>query len=291
MFLGKVVLAVGFEELVVGAHEAAHHVDQVAEDLHAAHAQEVLRRGVARFHGVGEGSAEAGDVGVHVSFVCGHACQEVAAHLGAGLQQQAEVLFLGISPFDQIAERCPHRDGTVPVAELAVVVHLEAGAHRMVLDTEGIEDGVVLMDRIPEEVVESVFIDAFASRGAVEAAQAAALERKFLDIDDIASEGGYGNEAVDHLFQAGVTGLQVGHYDGFLVRVPGGGDAAVNLPEDKAEPVLRLLPAGFLEDVVHVGGQSVQYPQAHVPAVVLDEAVGRDVVKVLGSGYLRGRLS
>ena len=98
MLLGEVVLAVALEELVVGPHQTAHHVDEVPEDLHS-------------------------------------------AHLGAGLQQEPKVLLLRVFAFNQVTERRPHRHRPVAVAELPVVVHLEAGAHRMVLDAKGVEDG------------------------------------------------------------------------------------------------------------------------------------------------------
>ena len=68
----------------------------------------------------------------------------------------------------------------------------------MVLDTEGIDDDVVLVDGVPEILVEAVLVGALTRRRAAEAADASALEREVLDVDDVALIREDGNEAVNH---------------------------------------------------------------------------------------------
>ena len=96
--------------------------------------------------------------------------------------------------------------------------------------------------------------------------------------------------------------IEVGDDDGGFVRGGGGGfgggvcggglrSAAVQLPEHEVHPVLRLLATALFQDVVHVGREALQHAHPHVFAVVLYEAVCRDVVEVLGGGHLGGCLS
>ena len=53
-------------------------------------------------------------------------------------------------------------------------------------------------------------------------------------------------------------------------------------------------PELIVQDVLHIGRQSVQIAELHIGTVVLDEAVGGDVVEVLGccdlGGGLRGEV-
>ena len=53
----------------------------------------------------------------------------------------------------------------------------------MVLDAEGVDDGVVAVDGSAEEFVEAVLVNAFSGGGAVEAAEAASLERELFYVD------------------------------------------------------------------------------------------------------------
>ena len=282
------------EELVVGPHQTAHHVDEVPEDLHSAHTEEVLRRGVSGLHRPAEGGGETVYGRVGIGLVGGHAGEIVAAHLGAGLQQEPKVLLLRVFAFNQVTERRPHRHRPVAVAELPVVVHLEAGAHRMVLDAKGVEDGVVLVDGVPKVIVETVLVGALPRRGAAEAADAAALEREVLDVDDVALIGKHGYETVDHPLQPVISGEKVRDDDSAPFRLllrHGLGRRFGQLPQRKIEPVLRLLPSFLFQEIVHVGGKPFQAADAHILAVVLDEPMGGDVIEVLGGGDLRSNLA
>ena len=180
----------------------------------------------------------------------------------------------------------------------------------MVADGEGVDDGGGGLDLRAQEGVEAVLPDALAVARAVEAAQAAALERIFGDVDQPRRPGTGGEEVVDHVLQARVPGAQVGHdhdvrplslFDWrkrslIALRRRGRGcarlaHAVLHAPRGVFQKALRIAPSPFGEQVFHVRGQAVDDAHAQVAAVVLDVAVGGDVVEVLGGGDLGGELS
>ena len=164
----------------------------------------------------------------------------------------------------------------------------------MVLDPESIEDGVVLVDGPPEEIVEAILIHTFSRGGTVETTQASALEREILDVDDIAPVWENCDKTVDHRLQTIIVRQEVCDDDGlFPLVMPDGlrngrqvsdafsfNDTRLleltpgELPQREFEPVHGLLPPFLGKDVVHVGGQ-----------------MGRDIIKMLGGGHLGGCLA
>ncbi len=195
------------------------------------------------------------------------------------------------------------------VAELPVIVHLEAAAHAVVPEGESVDDGVGVLDVLPEEGVKAVLLDAAAIGGAAEAAQAAALEGEVRQVHKAGLVGIEGAEILDHGPEAGILFLQVAHDDGVEAlrlhvraqgldigrtgrRSHGGGRRLIQLVfhtvDRIAEEILRLPAALLRQQVLHIGGKAVDDAHTHIPAVLLQIAVGGDVKEVLGGGQLGG---
>ena len=73
LFLGEVILSVGFEELVIRTHEATHLIDQIPEDFHAAHTQEVLGAGILVSQRIGQAFCQTVNGGIGAYLVGGKA--------------------------------------------------------------------------------------------------------------------------------------------------------------------------------------------------------------------------
>ena len=204
LLLGKIVLAMGLVEFVVCLHHALHQPDEIPKDLHAADAVEILGRQILVLQGVGQSGAEIVDGLIRVLPVGGDARQIVGAYLSPGLQNGTQVAFCLQVTADEVAHRHTDGDGTVAVAELPVVIHFEAGAHGMIPDGEGVDDGVGSLDLVAQILVKTVGVDAFAGNRAVEAAQAATSEGVLPNVDDTGLPGQYLPEAVHHSLQLGV---------------------------------------------------------------------------------------
>ena len=63
------------------------------------------------------------------------------------------------------------------VAELAVIIHLEASSHGVVADSERIDDGLCSLDLLAKIGVEPVFINTLSVNRTVKAAEASTLKR------------------------------------------------------------------------------------------------------------------
>ena len=205
-------------ELVVGFHQALHDVDEVAEDLHAAHAVEVRRAAELFLHGKGQVLREAAELRGGVALVGRHAGEVVAADLGAGLDYHAEVRLVGVVAADDVGHGRALGDGAVAVAELAVVVALEARVRVVVGDGEGVDDGVRGLYLRAQEVVKAVLVDALAGHGAAEAAEAAAAEGELPQIHHAALIGQRGAEVGYHVREVLVVRGAVRDDDHVLCR-------------------------------------------------------------------------
>ena len=311
MLLGEIVVeAVRPIEPVIGPHEPLHLVDQIPEDLEAAHAEEVFGLLIVVFHGVGQRLGQLVDLLFRGVFVPGDPRQVVAAHLGPGLHEHPKIILPAEGPVHQIPHGLAHGHRAVAVAELAVVVQLEPIAHGMVPDPVGIDDGVGGLDVLPKIPVKAVLMDADPVGGAMEAAQAPAPEGEGPKVHHPALVGEPRPEPVDHSPQGVVPALlpvgddhhpaglflrprrrlsgHDGHKGQLLSIPPRLPVALLYLPEHEAEEGPGLPPSPLREQVLHVRGQALQIPKAHVVAVVLDEAMGGHVVEMLGSGDLGG---
>ena len=102
------------------------------------------------------------------------------------------------------------------VAELPVVIGFEQGTHGVVFDGEGVDHGVRGLNFGSQIFVKAVFVDALSADGAAEAAQTAALEGVFPQIENPGGIGQLAAEPGDHPSQLGVVFLQIGdaHADG-----------------------------------------------------------------------------
>ena len=150
----------------------------------------------------------------------------------------------------------------------------------MVFDAEGIKDGIVLMDCVPEEIVKAVLVHAIAGSGAVETAEAAALEREILYVNNVAFVRKNGLETVNHSLQLCIFREKVRNNNRFLcctLNLRG-----IELPKQEIQPVNSLLPPFFRQDIIHIRGESVKVLKTHIGTIVLNETVGSDVVKMLG---------
>ena len=70
----------------------------------------------------------------------------------------------------------------MPVAELPVVKHFETRPHRVVTDRVSVNNRVGGLYIVPEIRVKTVLVDARAVRRAVEAPEASACKREFLQV-------------------------------------------------------------------------------------------------------------
>ena len=204
------------------------------------------------------------------------------------------------------------RDGAVAVAELAVVVALEAGLGVVVGDRERVDERVGALDLRAQEFVKAVLVDALARDGAAEAAEAAAGKRELPQIHHAAVERQSGAEIRDHVPQVLVLGRAVRDDDDVLALRLGGGrqprlidgslrfgracgrrdEQAVFAGEHQlVEEIPRLALSALGEQVVHVGRQAAHDVHPEVEAVLLHPAVRRDVIEVLGRGDLAGEFS
>ena len=311
LLLWKVVLSMGTEESMVLFHHASHQVDEVPENLHASHSPEVPWLGIAMIQLPDECGCQTVDGCVWVVFVRGYTRQDIASHLCPGLDDVAQILFVAVVAIDEVAEWGSHRDGAMPVTELSVIVHLEPVTHGMVLDAECIDDGIVLMDLFAQQGVKAILVEAFAACGTVEATDATSREGECLDVHLITLKGKNIAETVDHAAQGLVLVATVadnhhpfvctmlhlsGWFAGQSVRGRRGHCrgllevALTDVPQDETEPLLCLvLPLG-MEQIVHVCREPFDEADAHISTIVFDEAVGCNVVEMLGGGELRGCL-
>ena len=234
--------------------------------------------------------------------------QEVMPNLAAGLDNHAQIGFAVQVAVDDVAEGHPLGDGTVAVAELPVIECLENRAHGVVTDGKGIYHGIGGLYFFPEEGIKSVLIDALALPGAVEAPQAAALEGILRNVDQPGAVRIDRLEVSDHVPQIFIARLEVGDNDrvnrihlrfrgrqrGRIVRRRrrgtgwrGFADVVGNAPERVFKKCLRVLPALFSGQVIHIGGQAVNHLHPQVVAVVLNIPVGGHIIKMLGGSDLR----
>ena len=195
------------------------------------------------------------------------------------------------------------------VAELPVIVHLEAAAHAVIPEGEGVDNGVGVLDVLPKESVKAVLLDAAAIGGTAEAAQAAALEGKVRQVHKAGLIGIAGAEVLDHGPQAGILLPQVAHDDGVKAlrlhtgaeglnivgadrRRQGGGRRLIqpvfHTVDRVTEKLLRLPAAPLRQQILHVGRKAVDDAHTHVPAVFLQIPMGGNVKEVLGGGQLGG---
>ena len=311
LLLGEVVLTVSLEKLVVCPHEAAHLVDQVPEDLHTANTQEILGAGIFVRQGIGQIGAQSIDRCIRVLLIRGNTGENVVSHLGTAFQDHLEVGFPAVVAADEIAHRHPHGNGAVTVAELAIVIHFEPGAHGMVPDGKGVDHGISRLDLGPEEGIKVVLIEAFSCGGTAEAAQTATQEGIFPDIYHPGGTIQVAAEPGDHSSQLGILRQQVCNdhhialfsfknllWNGDADR--GSGDAAgivrlkellLSAPDQMPEPILRFPAALWGGQVFHIRGQAPDEVHPQLLNVILDVAVGGGVVKMLGGGQLGGDLT
>ena len=182
----------------------------------------------------------------------------------------------------------------------------------MIPDRKGVDRGVPGLNLLPEEAVEAVLVDAAPGGGAVEAAQAAAVDADLPQVVYAHLAVRAGEEGVDHGPEPSVVPAQVRDQgdglaalgtvrrDGGRDALPGGlcpghirrglGQIFLHAPEDVAQEGPGLPAALLAEQVLHIRGEAPDIAQAQVRAVVPDKAVGRDIVKVLGGGELGGPL-
>ena len=302
----------GLVEFVVGLHHAPHHIDEVPENLAAAHAVEVGRAGEALFQREGEVCRQRGDVRRRVGLVGGHARQIVAAHLGPGFQHHPQVGLIPIVALHEIGHRPALGHRPVAVAELPVVVALEQRPGGVAGNGKCVNKSVGGLDGAPQKVVEAVLVDALAGDGAVHAPEAPAREGEVPQVYHPAGMGQGGPEIGDHGGKARVTGGAVGHDDHVFVPFFGrfGQGGAVSLPRrgtgggrrrDKeavpagenqlVEEVPGLPAALFAQQVLHVCRETPHRLHPQVKAVLLHPAVGGHVVEVFGGGDLAGEFA
>ena len=136
-------------ELVVGLHQPLHEIDEIPEDLHAAHAEEVGRPSQVVLHGKDQLLGEGGELCCRVALVGGYAAEIVAAHLAAPLHHHLEIGLLAVCALDEVGHGRPLGDGAVAVAKLPVVIALHARVGEVVGDGKGIDDGVGFLDFCP----------------------------------------------------------------------------------------------------------------------------------------------
>ena len=192
------------------------------------------------------------------------------------------------------------------VAELAVVKHLETAAHAVVPYGEGVDRGVGVLDAVSQQRVEAILIHAFSRGGAAEAAQAAAFEVKIPDVHKAGLVGIEGGEVLYHgpealvplpqvpdddgvkalLFHPGLQALDIGGGRGRTEGRSGLIYPVFHAVDQVTQKVIRILLALGAQQVLHTRGQAVDHVHAHVVAVVLDEAMGGDIVKVHGGAQL-----
>ena len=290
---------------MVGPHHAPHLINKVAEDLHAAHTVKIAGLGIAVLQRVDQLSAQAVDLPVRVGLVGGHAHQSIGAHLSPSLHDGLQILLGTVGAADEVAHRHTHGDSAVTVAELPVVIHLEQRTHGVILDIEGVDDGIGGLDLLPEEFIKTVGVNALAVHRAVEAAQAAPLEGKLRQMDHPGLQRQNGAEPFHHGAQTAVPGRQVGHDDHvapLLLHGCGNGgrnrlvycglseihlaDPLLHAPAEMLPECLRLLLSLLRGQIFHIGRQTADVLQPQIPAVVLNVAVGGGVIKMFGGGQL-----
>ena len=155
LLLREIINAMFLVKFMIGLHQAPHDINQVPEDFHATHAIEVHGAGQALVQREGQRTGQGPDGGCRIALVRGHAAQIVAAHLAAGLHNHAQVAFVLIVAADEVGDGGAVGDGAVAVAELAVVIALEARVRVVVGDGEGVDDGVRGLYLRAQEVVKA----------------------------------------------------------------------------------------------------------------------------------------
>ena len=147
---------------MVGTHHTLHLPDQVTENLHSADTKEVLRRCIAVVECVDKLVSHLVDFTVRVNLIGCHTGKEVAADLRSALNDGLQIRLFAVIAADEISERHTHRYGTVPVAELTVIIHLESCIHGMIFDCKSIYNCLRRLNIVAQILVKTVLINAFA---------------------------------------------------------------------------------------------------------------------------------
>ena len=100
--------------------------------------------------------------------------------------------------------------GAVAVAELPVIVALEAGVGVVVGNGECIDKGVSTLDFRAEELVESVLIDTLACYGTTKTPQTAAGKWEFPQVHYTALKGQCSSEVGNYILEVFILGGIVG---------------------------------------------------------------------------------
>src|SRR5699024_1896689 len=124
-----------------------------------------------------------------------------------------QVALVLIIAADQIPDGSAVGDGAMPVAELPVIIALEAGMGVMVRDGKGVHKPVGRLDGGAEELVKAVLVNAFPGNGTPETAQTAPVKGELPQVDHPALKGKGSPEICDHVLQVSVLGTVVGHDD------------------------------------------------------------------------------
>ena len=301
----------GFVEAMVFLHQTLHEIDEVPEYLRSAHSVEVRTLLEAVLQHIFQILCEVIDFFFRIRLVCSNAGDVVSSDLAASFEDDPEVFFGIEVARDDVAGRHAHGDRSVAVAELTVVVHLEAHAHAVILDIEGLDDAICLLDMLTQKDFETVLVDALSLGRAMEASEASALEEEGAEIDDSGIVRDLCPETSNHGFERwiGIGTIDQNHDILILFRIICGfrdidfrnqsflcvldgflEDAVFNAPDQVLEPVGGLLLTLGFQKVVHVRRQAGNIVEAQVEAVVADVVVGGDVVEVLGCGDLAGCL-
>ncbi len=229
------------------------------------------------------------------------AAVEVVSDLAARLHDCAEVLLVLELAADDEAHRHSHRYRAVSVAELTVVVELEARAHRVVAYREGADYRIGGLNLLAKEAVEAVLVDARTVGGAVKAADAAAVETDFREVDDARRVGIDGLEVAHHRLDRLGSIAALHDDDRLAARLLLGlgqrrkvilhlrrrldrrlfDNSLLRAVEDVLHKLTCVALTRLLREVVHIGGETLDVAKPEVCAVVRDKAVCGDVVEVL----------
>ena len=147
---------------------------------------------------------------IRIPFVGGNTGEDIAAHLGATFDNGPEIHLGAVAAADEVCHGHADGDGAVTVTEVPVIVHLKEGAHGMVFDSKGIDNGLGSLNLLAEVFIKAVLVDAFSGDGTAEATQTAAVEGVLSEIDDPGFSGELCPEAADHGLQLGIILLAVG---------------------------------------------------------------------------------
>ena len=134
LLLREIVLTMGFVEFVVSFHHALHQPNQIPEDLHTADTVKVLRRNILVFQRVTDFMSQCIDLRIGIDLIGCNTGQKITTHLCPGIDDGLQILLQGIIAADQLANGDSNGNGTMAIAEIPVIIHLESGTHGMVFD-------------------------------------------------------------------------------------------------------------------------------------------------------------